>query len=120
MFEKARALVLSDKAKARKALAEAIRQKEKDEIDAALAAAGDAFEQLELLSADAARLEGEVGVGDGRRPVIAGHARSAALVAAVWNAARPLAKRLGLRAVPGSNANIRPLTAVYPEPKETE
>ncbi len=88
--------------------------------DASLAAANDAFQQLELLSSETARLERELGVGDGRRPVIAGHARSGALVAAAWQSARPLAKRLGLRAVPGSARNIRPLATVYPKSEKED
>lgn len=169
MFERARELVLADRAKARKALTDEIRRAERDEIDArldgleaeererlaaekeetkrerrtakareellavksrqadaahsydaAMAEANRAFEELETLSMEAARLERELGQGDGRRPVLAGHARSGALVAAAWHSARPLAKRLGLRVVPGTSKNVRPLSAVYEKPKETD
>lgn len=163
MFDKARILVLSDRAKAREALADEIKRNEREELDAeldqleaeekarieaeeaktaranarhaarealkdvrssqniaalnfdaAMKAANDAFETLESLSAEAARLEKEAGDGDGQRPLIRGHARSSALVAACWNSARPLCKRLGMRVVPGSVKNVRPLTTVYP------
>lgn len=67
---------------------------------------------LEGLSTEAARLERITGDGNGVRPVIVGHARTGALVAAFWDRARPLAKRLGLRAVPGTNRSIRPLVAL--------
>lgn len=163
MFEKARGLVLTDRAKARKALTDEIKRLDREEIeaeldqlgveelerqadekseaaraqraeevrarlseicalqhgaakafDAALATANGAFEDLERLADETAALEKVIG-GDGRRPVIAGHARTTALVSAMWNAARPLSKRLRLSAVPGGLHKVRPLTSRYPE-----
>lgn len=87
-------------------------------FDRALAQAGAAFEELEELANRAAMLERAVGEGSGERPLVIGHARTGAIVAAIWNAARPLAKRLRLSAVPGSAKNIRPLADLYTKPKE--
>jgi len=161
MFEAARSLVLKDRSKARKALADEIKRNESDELDAeldqlereenerlaaeqaettralraadvrkeilqiqtrqhdaakafdaALTSANAAFEQLEQLAADTAKLERELG-GDGKRPVIAGYTRTTALVSAMWNSARPLSKRLRLSVVPGGPSKIKPLNAVY-------
>ncbi|MEM6891786.1 MAG: hypothetical protein AAGA74_15660 [Pseudomonadota bacterium] len=169
MFEKARSLILSDRAKARKALTDEIKRNERDSLDKeldqletdersrlqakaadaaekervaqaretlaktrkaqneqaakfddAIASANGAFGCLEALANEAALLEREIGVGSGQRPVIVGHARTGALVAAMWHSARPLSKRLGLRAVPGSARNIRPLTSVYPKQSEEQ
>lgn len=87
-------------------------------FDRALAQAGAAFEELETLANRAAALERTAGEGSGDRPSLVGHARTGAIIAAVWDAARPLAKRLRLSAVPGSRRNIRPLADLYPDPKE--
>lgn len=87
-------------------------------FDRALAQAGAAFVELEMLATRAATLERATGGGDGARPLIVGHARTGAIVAAVWHAARPLAKRLRLSAVPGSRRNLRPLADLYTKPKE--
>ncbi|MBU2588693.1 MAG: hypothetical protein KJ872_11330, partial [Alphaproteobacteria bacterium] len=87
-------------------------------FDRALAQAGAAFEELETLANRAAALERTAGEGNGDRPSLVGHARTGAIIAAVWDAARPLAKRLRLSAVPGSRRNIRPLADLYPNPKE--
>lgn len=163
MFEKARGLVLTDRAKARKALTDEIRRLDREELEAeldqleadelgrqayeeaeatrarraaevrarlseisalqneaakefdeALAKANGAFEELERLADETAALEKEIG-GDVRRPVIAGHARTTALVSAMWNSARPLSKRIRLSAVPGGLHKVRPLTFRYPE-----
>ncbi|MEM9765676.1 MAG: hypothetical protein AAF968_24785 [Pseudomonadota bacterium] len=86
-------------------------------FDAAVLAANGAFEDLERLADETVALEREVG-GDGRRPVIAGQARTTALVSAMWNSARPLSKRLRLGAVPGGPHKVRPLTSRYPEIEE--
>lgn len=161
MFEAARDLVLKDRGKARKALADEIKRNEKDELDAeldqleqeakaelaaederatraqrdadarlaledvaakqrsaamsfdaAIKAANDAFETLEALHGKVATLRQELD-GDSAVPNIAGHACTTALVSAMWHAARPLSKRLGLRAVPGGPSRIRPLAALY-------
>lgn len=163
MFEKARGLVLTDRAKARKALTDEIRRLDREELEAeldqlvadelrrqadekaeatrarraagvrarlseisalqndaakefdeAMAKANGAFEELERLADETAALEKEIG-GDGRRPVIAGHARTTALVSAMWSSARPLSKRIRLSAVPGGLHKVRPLTSRYPE-----
>ncbi len=114
--EEAEALNAQRMAQAREEL-NAIKSKQSKaaaDFDTGLAEANRAFEALEALATETARLEREAGFGDGRRPVIAGHARSSSLVAAAWHSARPLAKRLGLRAVPGSARNIRPMATVYP------
>lgn len=87
-------------------------------FDRALAQAGAAFEELEELANRAAALERTAGNGSGERPLVIGHARTGAIVAAVWSSARPLAKRLRLSAVPGSGKNIRPLADLYTKPKE--
>lgn len=164
MFEAAKGLVLKDRAKARKALADEIKQNEKNELDAeldqlereakaeleaegeratraqraadarmqilkiqgqqhdaaaafdeAIAAANGAFERLERLHGERSKLEGDLDVTDGQRANIAGHARTTALVSAMWNAARPLSKRLRLSVVPGGPSKIKPLAAVYPQ-----
>jgi hypothetical protein len=86
-------------------------------FDAAVAEMGAAFDELEELAVTVARLEAESGAGDGQRPVVNGHARSGAVVAALWNGARSVARRVGLRNVAGSSKNIRPLTGVYPKDK---
>ncbi|MEM7470976.1 MAG: hypothetical protein AAF340_06435 [Pseudomonadota bacterium] len=163
MFDRARELVLTDRAKARKALTDEIKRFDKEELeaeldqleteeqerlnaekaeaacaqraaevrsqlremrgrqheaaaafDAAVLAANQAFESLERLADETASLEKEIGE-DGRRPVIAGHARTTSLVSAMWNSARPLSKRLRLSAVPGGLHKVRPLTSKYPE-----
>ena len=167
MFKTARELVLKDRAKARKALAEerarreaegleeeldqlAEEEREREAIEAsdrakadataaaaaelqkvrtqqhqqakrfdrALAQASVAFEELENLANRAASLERAAGEGIGDRPLVVGHARTSAIIAAVWHAARPLAKRLRLSAVPGSRKNVRPLADLYTKPKE--
>ncbi|EAQ28637.1 hypothetical protein NAP1_13598 [Erythrobacter sp. NAP1] len=87
-------------------------------FDRALTQASAAFEELEALANQAATLERATGEGDGVRPVVVGHARTGAIVAAVWHAARPLAERLRLSAVPGSRRNFRPLGDLYTKPKE--
>jgi len=87
-------------------------------FDRALAQAGAAFDELETLANRAATLERTTGQGTGDRPLVVGHARTGAIIAAVWDAARPLAKRLRLSAVPGSRRNIRPLADLYAKPKE--
>lgn len=87
-------------------------------FDASLAEAGSAFEELEALANRAATLERVAGEGSGERPLVVGHARTGAIIAAVWNAARPLAKRLRLSAVPGRGRNIRPLADLYPNLKD--
>lgn len=161
MFETARDLVLKDRGKARKALADEIKRNERDELDAeldklenevkaaldadeaeaaraqraadarlaleavvakqrsaamsfdaAIKAASDAFETLEALHGEVATLRQELD-GDSTVPSVAGHARTTALVSAMWHAARPLCKRLGLRVVPGGPSRIRPLAALY-------
>lgn len=93
-------------------------RKQAAKFDRALAQAGAAFEELEALANLAASLERKAGEGSGDRPSIVGHARTGAIVAAVWNAARPLAKRLRLSAVPGSRKNIRPLADLYANTKD--
>lgn len=167
MFEAARELVLRDRTKARKALADEMARQDAEDLEAeldrlaeeerqrkereaadrahadavaaaskelrevreqqhqqavrfdkALAQAGAAFEELEALANRAATLERNAGEGDGDRPLVIGHARTGAIIAAVWDAARPLAKRLRLSAVPGSRRNIRPLADLYAKPKE--
>lgn len=167
MFEAARELVLRDRTKARKALADEMARQDAEDLEAeldqlaeeerqrkdreaadraqadavaaasrelrevreqqhqqakrfdrALAQAGAAFEELEALANRAAMLEPTAGAGDGDRPLVIGHARTGAIIAAVWDAARPLAKRLRLSAVPGSRRNIRPLADLYAKPKE--
>lgn len=169
MFEVARGLVLTDRAKARKAFAEELKRRKEGELDAeldrladderqrvereaaakansdavaaaseelrevraqqhqqavrfdeALALAGAAFDELETLANRAATLERTAGEGSGDRPLVVGHARTGAIIAAVWDAARPLAKRLRLSAVPGSRRNIRPLAELYAKPKENK
>lgn len=87
-------------------------------FDAALAAAEQAFLDLEALGDEVARLERLSGQGAGDRATVVAHARSTAIVAAVWNSARGLAKRLGLRRVPSGPLNARPLTDTYKSPKE--
>lgn len=168
MFETARGLILTDRTKARKALADEIKRHEREAIDAkldvieaeerdriagdkaeavraaklvearkdlakvraeqskaavaydaAMTSANSAFESLETLAERVAQLEKDIGEGAGQRPAIIGHARSGALVSAVWHSARPLAKRLGLRVVPGSSKHVRPLAQVYTQPEET-
>lgn len=84
-------------------------------FDVALVNANKAFENLEILSSKVAQLEREAAIETSQRPSLAGHARTGALVAAMWHSARPLSKRLGLRAVPGTAKNIRPLVTVYPK-----
>lgn len=84
-------------------------------FDEALMKANKAFENLEALSTKVAQLERDASTGSSQRPSITGHARTGALVAAMWHSARPLSKRLGLRAVPGTAKNIRPLVTVYPK-----
>lgn len=167
MFEAARELVLRDRTKARKALADEMARQDAEDLEAeldqlaeeerqrgereaadraaaernaeataelrdvrvqqhqqavrfdrALAQAGAAFEELETLANRAATLERNAGEGTGDRPLVIGHARTGAIIAAVWDAARPLAKRLRLSAVPGSRRNIRPLADLYAKPKE--
>lgn len=86
-------------------------------FDKALAQAGAAFDELEALANRTATLERTAGEGSGDRPPVVGHARTGAIIAAVWDAARPLAKRLRLSAVPGSRKNIRPLADLYAMPK---
>jgi hypothetical protein len=70
---------------------------------------------LERLHGERSKMEGDLDVADGTRPNIAGHARTTALVSAMWNAARPLSKRLRLSVVPGGPSKIRPIASVYPE-----
>ncbi|WP_299893046.1 hypothetical protein [uncultured Ruegeria sp.] len=114
--EKARARQAEALTDARKKLADARNSQHKwaDSFDRALSDACKAFEALEELSVEVARLENFTGDGSGKRPVIVGHARTGALVAAFWDRARPLAKRIGLRPVAGTNKSIKPLASIYP------
>lgn len=114
--EKARAREAQALADARKNLKDArvYQHRWAVSFDEALTDACKAFEALEELSTEVARLEKVTGNGSGARPVIVGHARTGAIVAAFWDRARPLAKRIGLRAVPGTNRSIKPLASIYP------
>lgn len=113
--EEAAAALASDLAAAKKDLANTRQEQHiaAAEYDGAFSAANSAFERLEELATRSAKLERQIGAGSGQRPALVGHARSGALVAAIWHSARPLAKRLGLRVVPGSSKNVRPLTSIY-------
>lgn len=162
MFAEARKHVLSDRDRARKALAEEIRrsdeadlEQELDELarqetereareaaerdrlervalasgelrearkrqaalaadfDAALAAAEAAFVELEALSQEVTGLERIAGEGAGARVSVRAHARSTAIVAALWSAAPSLCRRLRLQRVPSGPHNVRALTTVY-------
>ena len=89
-------------------------------FDKAITEANSSFEELEALSTTVAQLEQITQSGVGRRPAIAGHARTGALVAAFWCSGRPLSKRLGLRVVPGGRKSIKPLSAIYSSPERNE
>ena len=88
------------------------------QFDNAIQMAGNSFLELESLAKRAAELEKLSGEGVGATPHRFGHARTGAVTAAIWFAARDLAKRLGLRTVAGSRSNIRPLAQLYPKLRE--